>query len=147
MTDSPASREARIVIGVDGSAESLEAIRWAVHQAQLTHAELEAWIGWQYPSAYGMGGPIAFDDWAGTARETLDMALREAAGAEIASSIRCYVEEGHPAWVLTRASKGADLLVVGSRGHGGFAGLLLGSVSSHVATHAHCPVVIVRDED
>ncbi len=60
-------------------------------------------------------------------------------------TIDLTVEEGHPAPVLVTASKGASLLVVGSRGHGEFAGMLIGSVSEHCVTNAHCPVLVLRD--
>lgn len=133
----------RIVVGVDGSAESLEALRWAVHQADLTGAQTEAVISWDYPTAYG-SAPMAGDfDWAANAKVALDDAVELAVGPAGAAVTRDVVQ-GHPARILLERSAGADLLVVGSRGHGGFAGLLLGSVSDHVVAHAPCPVVVVR---
>lgn len=104
---------------------------------------VEAVIAWQYPMAYG-GYPIATDvDWPSNAREVLDTALGQAQVSEAAPVTRKVVE-GHPAQVLVDAAADADVLVVGSRGHGGFAGMLLGSVSEHVAAHALCPVLVIR---
>jgi nucleotide-binding universal stress UspA family protein len=135
----------RIVVGVDGSEASLDAIRWALRQAQLTSSVLEAVTSWNVPNQYAE--LVADDiDWAGSARSILDDAL-DAVDAEGDVPITRTTLEGHAAQVLTHASTDADLLVVGSRGHGGFAGMLLGSVSTHVSAHADCPVVVVRHHD
>ncbi|MGI8415493.1 MAG: universal stress protein [Nakamurella sp.] len=133
----------RIVVGVDGSPASIDALRWAIRQASLTGATIEAVIGWQYPISSGGYSIAAATDWAGNAHTTLDTAVDEAAGTPNTEIVRKVVE-GHPAQVLVDASAGADLLVVGSRGRGGFAGLLLGSVSAHLAAHAPCPVLVIR---
>ncbi len=140
---STASRPAeRIVVGVDGSPASVDALKWAIRQAALTGAAVEAVLAWQYPMAYG-GYPGSGDiDWPANARTALDTALAEAVDSNAAVSRR--VVEGHPAQVLIDAAAGADLLVVGSRGRGGFVGMLLGSVSEHVSAHAPCPVLVVR---
>jgi nucleotide-binding universal stress UspA family protein len=135
------SGSGRIVVGVDGSPASLDALRWAVRQARLTGAALEAVTAWAYPTTYGFP-VIANVDWEHGARTVLDKAIAEAGCADVAITQR--VLEGHPARVLADAAAGADLLVVGSRGHGGFTGLLLGSVSEYVVTHAPCPAVVVR---
>ncbi|MDQ2846368.1 MAG: universal stress protein [Actinomycetota bacterium] len=133
----------RIVVGVDGSSASIDALKWAIRQASLTGAVMEAVIGWQYPTVYG-GYPLAdTTDWPSNAKGILDTAVDEAIGAGNTQIARKVVE-GHPAQVLMDAAAGAGLLVVGSRGHGGFTGMLLGSVSAHVATHAPCPVLVVR---
>lgn len=136
------SRE-RIVVGVDGSAASIDALRWATRQASLTGAALETVIAWQYPipsSGYLVG---VQDDWRANAKTALDHAVDHAdLPAALSTSRRTL--EGHPAQVLVEAAAGAALLVVGSRGHGGFVGMLLGSVSEHVCSHASCPVVVVR---
>ena len=132
----------RIVVGVDGSAASLDALRWAARQAELTGATLEAVTSWSYPTTYGFP-VIANVDWEKGARTVLDQAIAEALGDAGESVVR-RVAEGHPSRLLADLAVGADLLVVGSRGHGGFTGLLLGSVSEHVVTHAPCPVVVVR---
>ena len=137
--------QGRIVVGVDGSDASLDAIRWALRQAQLTDSELEAVTSWDFPSQ--VAELVADDiDWDGRAKALLDDALT-AVDAEGDVTITRTTTQGHPAQVLTDASTDADLLVVGSRGHGGFVGMMLGSVSVHVSAHADCPVVVVRHHD
>lgn len=135
--------EQRIIVGVDGSAESIDALQWAARQAQLSGATLEAVIAWQYPmssSGYLLG---VREDWKAQSRTVIDHAVDLAElPAELQISRR--VIEGHPAQVLSEAASDADLLVVGNRGHGGFPGMLLGSVSAHVCSHAPCPVVVIR---
>ena len=139
-------QEQRIVVGVDGSDSSKGALRWAIRQAKLTGATVTAVTAWQYPSAYGWA-PLGDDavDFAGEAEKALAAALTEASGAVPEVSVRPRVAQGPAAEVLLRAAEGAELLVVGSRGHGGFASALLGSVSLHCVLHALCPVLIMRD--
>ncbi|MCX2182688.1 universal stress protein [Streptomyces sp. SKN60] len=135
----------RIVVGVDGSPASYEALRWAVQQARLTGAKLEAWGAYDVPGAVGWSAPAvdaAFD--AGQARQAVSDEIRAVIDRTGDVQLEEHVARGNPASVLTEASVGADLLVVGSRGRGGFASLLLGSVSQQCAVHASCPVVIVR---
>jgi nucleotide-binding universal stress UspA family protein len=133
----------RIVVGVDGSPASLCALEWAAGQASLIGAVVEAVTAWQYPAAYG-GYPVdAGTDWRANAHAIQDTAVKEALGDEATELVR-FVAEGHPVRVLLDAAAGAELLVVGSRGHGGFTGMLLGSVSEHVVAHAPCAVVVVR---
>ncbi len=133
-----------MVVGVDGSEPSLAALRWAARQAELTGAELKAVISWELPSAaYWVPFPEGLDLEA-SARKTLASALEETLGPDPAVPVTQVVAQGHPAPVLIDEAAGADLLVVGSRGHGEFAGMLLGSVSEHCVAHAHCPVVVVR---
>jgi nucleotide-binding universal stress UspA family protein len=137
----------RIVVGVDGSPSSMKALRWAIGQAKLTGAEVEAVTAWSYPSGYGWapfseGGAVDFE---GDAGKILVEALAQVSGIAPDVVVEPLVVQGHAADVLVRAAEGADLLVVGSRGHGGFAGMLLGSVSQHCVQHATCPVLILRD--
>lgn len=138
-------RKGRIVVGVDGSDSSLDAVRWALQQADLTHSELAAVTSWDVPSQFAelVAEKI---DWDARAAAVLQDVL---APLEVDGDvqIRRITRQGHPAQVLIDASASADLLVVGSRGHDGFTGMLLGSVSSHVIAHAHCPVVVVRHRD
>jgi nucleotide-binding universal stress UspA family protein len=134
----------RIVVGVDGSLASLQALRWAARQAELTGAELHAVTAWSIPTTYGWIPSVADYDWVGYAREVQDHSIREALDETQAGRVRQDVVEGHPARALLRCAAGADLLVVGSRGHGEFAGMLLGSVAQHVVAHAQCPVLVVR---
>jgi len=140
---------ARIVVGVDGSPSSVSALRWAVKQAGLTGATVDAVISWHYPASAGGYGwaPIgvgAAFDFAENAEKVLAAAISEAAPPDSAVDVRARVAEGNAAQVLLDAADGADLLVVGSRGHGGFTEALLGSVSQHCVHHAHCPVVVIR---
>ncbi len=135
----------RIVVGVDGSPSSVHALEWAIHQAELTGDVIDAVNAWHFPNDYGM--PVGdLPDFAGLGAEILDKAIAEARNAtgQAAAEIHPHVVEGNPAQALFDLAKGADLLVVGSRGHGGFTGALLGSVSQHVVHHAPCPVVVVR---
>ena len=129
-----------IVAGVDGSQCSLEALRWAARQAELTGAELHAVMAWSLPEIYS----YTPRDFQGDARKALKDAVEQALGHEPGVRVTAQVVEGHPAEVLVEASRGAQLLVVGCRGHGGFAGMLLGSVSEHCVGHAECSVVVVR---
>jgi nucleotide-binding universal stress UspA family protein len=138
----------RIVVGVDGSPASQEALAWSIRQAELTGASVEAIIAWHDPVAIGgmPHGPVAvleqaaFGEFAAT---VLSTSVREAS-AHSAVKVNPVVKHGNAAQVLLDGSAGADLLVLGSRGHGGFAGALLGSVSQHCVHHASCPVVIIR---
>jgi nucleotide-binding universal stress UspA family protein len=141
----PGARNAppRIVVGVDGSPATVAALRWAAGQAALTGAVMEAVVSWDYPSTSGMEFGSMDIDWAGNARAALVDALDVALGDE-ATTVDGTVTRGHPAEVLVAAARGADLLVVGSRGHVALPGGLLGSVSEHVAARASCPVVVVR---
>jgi nucleotide-binding universal stress UspA family protein len=141
-----APQERRIVVGVDGSESSARALKWAAEQAQLTGAVLEVVTTWEWPTSYGWGVVIP-EGWSPTddAQKVFDQAVGPVAEAHPGVTIRPMIVEGHPAPVLVEESEGADLLVVGSRGHGEFAGMLLGSVSEHCVTNAHCPVLVFRD--
>jgi len=138
----------RIVVGVDGSESSKAALRWAIRQAKLTGASVDAVSAWRYPTGYGWA-PVADGepDFETEAKRTLVEALGEVSGLEPEIPVRPLVAEGHAAEVLLRTAKGADLLVVGSRGHGGFTSALVGSVSLYCVLHAHCPVLVLRDRN
>lgn len=134
-----------IVVGVDGSEESLEALRWAARAARLAGGSLRAVAVWDYPTSLGWEPPYPTDfDPEGDARAALDRSVAEVLGERPDVPVDKVVREGHPAPVLEEEAKGAELLVVGSRGHGGFSGLLLGSVSAHCVHHAPTTVVVVR---
>jgi nucleotide-binding universal stress UspA family protein len=142
----------RIVAGVDGSSSSLSALRWAIRQAGLTGAAVDAVIAWHNPASQGgygwiTAGPEQNYDFQEVAAKTLTEAISGTLEPASGVSVRTQVTEGHPAQILLDASDGADLLVVGSRGHGGFAEGLLGSVSQHCVQHASCPVVVIRGQD
>lgn len=137
----------KIVVGVDGSAGSAEALKWAVDEARLRGAELHVAIGWN-PYAY-----IVIPDGVDTtgwnlpeaeAKATLERMITDAIidPAERVAVVRIAVE-GHPTPLLRKLSEDADLLVVGARGHGGFLGLVLGSTSDQIVKHAKCTVVVV----
>jgi len=140
---------ARIVVGVDGSDGSVEALRWALEEARLRGAAVDAIHTWHYPyAAYteitGMAaGVISGEDLAELGREVVDRSLELAGAGSSGVDVNPIVTQGAAAAVLIDAAQGADLLVVGSRGHGGFTGILLGSVSQHAVHHATCPVVVV----
>ena len=145
MTSVSQSGGGRIVVGVDGSPPSLDALSWAARQAELTGAGLEVVMCWEWPSSLGWAVPVPDDfDPEGDIRRTLDTALTPVRAAHPGVALEGRVVEGHPAPVLVEASKDADLLVVGSRGHGGFVGMVIGSVSEHCALHARCPVLVYR---
>ncbi|WP_149259375.1 universal stress protein [Actinomadura sp. K4S16] len=143
MESGQASRQL-IVVGVDGSGPSKAALRWAVRQAESTGAELRPVQVWRPPPPYGMPVDYSDVDLEGQARESLRHAVEEALEGHPDVSVVPQVMRGHPAEVLTGAAEHADLLVVGSHGHGGFAGTLLGSVSHHCVQHAPCPVLVMR---
>jgi nucleotide-binding universal stress UspA family protein len=144
-------RDGLIVVGVDSSEGGKAAFRFALDEARLRRATLRVVHTWQfgYVGVRGIDGfsPVLGADVSElrrTAEVALDAVLHEVAPAQNGVVVERRVSEGAPATVLVDESRDADLLVVGSRGHGGFAGLLLGSVSQQCAHHAACPVVIVR---
>jgi len=135
----------RIVVGIDGSASSVAALEWALRQAELTGAPLEAITTWEWATNYGWAFPFPSEyDPKVDAQKMLDEVLAPTLAAHPGVRVESTLLEGHPAPVLVEASREADLLVVGSRGHGEFAGMLIGSVSEHCVTNAHCPVLVLR---
>lgn len=138
------SQHPLIVVGVDGSAQSKGALRWAAGQAELVGADLKVVMCWDFPSfAYWVAIPEGMD-LEGDTRKALDDEVAEVLGSKPTVAVSKVVRQGRAASILIEASRGALLLVVGSRGHGEFAGMLLGSVSEHCVTHADCTVVVVR---
>lgn len=139
---------ATIVVGVDGSAGAEEALRFAVREAELRGARLRAVTAWHVSTpAFAGDLPVDVDpsEFERNAVELLDDALA-ALGEEVANvEVERVTREGQPAQVLVEEAEDAELLVVGSRGHGGFVGLLVGSVSQQCVHHAPCPVAIVRE--
>ena len=139
------------MVGVDGSRSSRAALRWAVRQARLTGGTVDAVIAWQIPTILKnyMWAPIYLEeagDCAEGARKKIDAVISDEIQPADSRLVRSQVVRGHPAQVLLGASADADMLVVGSRGHGSFAEALLGSASQHCVHHAHCPVVVMRGE-
>jgi len=146
MTTDAITRTHRTVVEVDGSPAALAALEWAAAQAESTGATVVAVATWSWPTGFGQAVLIPGDyDPAADAGTLVRRAADEARVRHPGVDIVTTVVEGRAADVLVEASRGADLLAVGSRGHGEVAGLLLGSVSEHCATHAHSPVLVVRD--
>lgn len=138
----------RVVVGIDGSTSAAEAADWAAQEADERGMELHLVHALNYPALVGMHSAIPLED---------VKAKTHAQGQDLLDAARTSLQEAHPKLAITSAvselgaaetlvevSKTAALVVTGSRGHGGFAGLMLGSTGLAVATHAHCPVVIVR---
>lgn len=138
------TEQQRIVVGTDGSDNSVAALRWAVAEAKLRGAAVDVVYTWEYPPVIdplGVSMLPGADDMTASAERLLAEVLRkvDVVGARVSTRVL----RGAPANALIAAAKDADLLVIGRRGHGGFMGLLLGSVAQQVAHHAPCPVVLV----
>jgi len=145
MTAAQAADTGRIVVGIDGSPSSLDALAWAARQADLTGSILEIVMTWEWPSSYGWAVPVPNDfDPEEDVRKSLESAVERVRTEHPTVTIDSRLVSGHPAPILVEASKGADLLVVGSRGHGEFVGMLIGSVSEYCTTNGHCPVLVHR---
>lgn len=150
----------RIVVGIDGSSESEDALEFALAEARLRGTTLHVVHAWRTPLTLALPEPTVMgyapvsagdlEQLAAKLRERAEQLVAEELHAVLGDDprveVRREVLESDAAEALVEASRGADLLVVGSRGRGGFSGLLLGSVGQHVAHHAHCPVVIVPNE-
>jgi nucleotide-binding universal stress UspA family protein len=141
----------RVIVGVDGSEPSKQALRWAEFIARASGSTIEVVAAWQPYTAYGWvgaGWAAMPSDWnpAQDAEQALTATLDEVFGEQRPAGLQITVREGNAAQVLLEASKGARMLVVGSRGHGGFAGLFLGSVSAACAEHATCPVLVLHGD-
>ena len=135
-----------IVVGVDGSEQSRHALAWALDEARLRAVDVHAVHVWSYPSigAAPLAPPLVdFEQLEAEAHTLLDDVIAQADAQGV--TVHKHVYEGYPSRCLLEVAGDADLVVVGSRGRGGFAGLLLGSVSQQVAHHATCPVVVVPD--
>ena len=149
---------AKIVVGVDGSAGAGQALEWAVAEAGLRKATLHVVHAWMVPlieaipDAWVIGSPAieptdeeVYEHLAAASRKVLDQALDQARALEPQLELLGELVEKRAAPALIAAAEHAELLVVGSRGRGGFTGLLLGSVSGQCVHHASCPVVVVPD--
>jgi nucleotide-binding universal stress UspA family protein len=132
----------RYIVGVDGSPSSIAALGYARDLALKLDAHVRAVAVWHYPMSY-TPMPTTYspkDD----AIQMLSEVTSTVFGSDPPEWYEQVVDEGTPTHVLLKESAAADLLIVGSRGHGGFAGLLLGSVSAQVAEHADCPVLVMH---
>ena len=140
-----------IIVGFDGSEHSQRALEWAVKEAAMREEPLTVLTVWRTSVGY-WGAPVIYpgdkeaaDNARSAAKEAFEKAVADL-GIEKPVSASVRAVSGIPAAELVAESAGADLLVIGSRGTGGFARLLLGSVAAQVTHHAHCPVVVVPDE-
>jgi nucleotide-binding universal stress UspA family protein len=140
--------EGGILVGHDGSECAQHALRWAGELARRSGLDLHVLRAWSMtsaprPASWSPGYVPPMDDWAGAVYEELN---KHVTAARLDPSVRvtCHVVHRSPAKGLIETAAGADLLVVGARGRGGFGGLLLGSVSDQCVHHAPCPVTVVR---
>lgn len=136
-----------IVVGVDGSGASVSALRHAQALAVPLSAKVVALACWDYPPVYDGYVAVGIDDFDVRAGEILEEAIVKAFGPDTPYNVEGRLSRGHPRRLLIEESKTADMLVLGRRGHGGFGGLLLGSVSSACVAHAHCPVLVVHSPE
>jgi len=139
-----------VVVGVDGSPCAELALRFAAEEAKLRAARLRVVTAWHMPAMINGGGfapvsvyPIDSTEFEQSAKTGLERTLRSFANELAGLEVEQVVEQGQPSQVLVEQAEGAEMLVVGTRGRGGFAGLLLGSVSQQCTHHAQCPIVIV----
>ena len=145
-TAKDAATVGRIVVGMDGSPASVAALEWAAGMAGSTGALVEVIGTWEWPTGYGAAVMIPTDyDPAADTGQLVREAILSARQHHPDVGFVPLVVEGHPTTVLVDASRGAELLALGSRGHGEVGGLLLGSVTEHCAARAQCPVLVVRD--
>jgi len=134
-----------VLVGVDGSPNSIASLRYAWRIVEPAGGKITAITAWHMPQGYG---DVALPDWdpSQDAEKISGEALKEAFDGNVPAAVSAEIVQGPPAQILIDRSPDVDLVVVGSRGHGGFTGLLLGSVSSAVAAHAHAPVLVYHDK-
>ena len=144
MKNRQGDEQRRIVVGVDGFESSKAALRWAIRQAKLTGAVVEAVIAWHVPVGTGWIPTADMPDYQEDAFAVLAEAITEMCTVDPDVQVCPRVLEGRAGQVLVEAADGADLLVVGSEGHRGLAEALLGSVGQYCANNASCPIVILR---
>jgi nucleotide-binding universal stress UspA family protein len=135
-----------IVVGVDGSAQSVTALRWAQTLSRLLNARIRAVTCWQFQIAVGTFTPLLWNP-EEEAQSVCAAAVAEAFDGATPVGLEMVASQGSPAKVLVEESKTAQMVIVGSRGRGGFEGLLLGAVSAAVAEHAKCPVLVVHGSE
>ena len=147
-SENATTRRLRIVVGIDGSPGADEALRWAFDEAVLRDANLEVVIAWDFNYKWAVGynseWPEDSDHLEHDAKAVADKAVNQLLGDRARPGwLTVHALEGTPAYMLTEHARHADLLVVGTRGRGGFAKLLLGSVSNACVHHAACPIVVI----
>jgi len=139
-----------ITVGIDGSEHSVKALEWAIKEAAIQHSPVTVLAVHLVPKSGWTGNPITLPadiadvEKARQAAEELVVKVTSQLGDAQPASVKVSAVNGFPAQELIEASRDADLVVIGSRGSGGFARLMMGSVSSQVVHHAHCPVVVIR---
>ena len=136
----------RIVVGVDGSESSKQALRWAAYLAAGAGAEIEVVSTWSYPTSLGWSATPSNWNPQQDLEKFLTKTVDEVFGEQRPDGVRLSVVEGSAAAVLLERSSDALMVVLGSRGHGGFTGLLIGSVSASLAEHSKCPVLVVHGD-
>lgn len=146
MSENAFTPRGHIVVGVDGSPSSILALQHARKLSAALSVRIEALIAWDYPPYMGTGYSGELRP-AEDAKKTIAEAITMAYGSDTPPDLTTTVTRDAPARALLDASREAEMLVVGSRGHGGFIGLMLGSVSSQCAEHALCPVLVVHTRD
>lgn len=142
MSDSQSAD--KIVVGVDGSEASIEALREAQRLAALFGIDVEATACWEFPQMYDGYAILGIEGFKERVGQILDEAVDKAFGQQRPDNLRIRLVSGSARETLIEASKSARMLVVGRRGHGRFGRMLIGSVSSACIAHAHCPVVVVH---
>jgi nucleotide-binding universal stress UspA family protein len=140
----PSASRHRIVVGIDGSSESARVLDWAITQARQSDATLDIVTAWMFPMAIGYAFTTTVEEVRQQARSLVDNAISHVADVAPDVVVRGEATEQPPGPALVKASRGADLLIVGSRGMGGFEELLVGSVGHYCMRRAACSVVIVR---
>jgi nucleotide-binding universal stress UspA family protein len=142
-----------IIVGIDGSSHSRRALEWAINEAAIRHMPLTVLTVHQAVTGF-WGGPVVYPGDADlteharkVAQDETDVALGKLAPEARPPEVTVLAVTGIPAEEVLRMAGDADMVVVGSRGAGGFKKLLMGSVSTHVTHHSHCPVVVVPDAD
>ena len=140
----------KIIVGVDGSEPSANALRWAADEARRREVGLHVVTCWSYPMVpwTPYAPPLSSEEFIQHTRETAEAEVEKVLGADREGlDVTIEVLEGAPSLRLLDFDRIGEMLVVGTRGRGGFAGLLLGSVSQHLTEHAHCPVIVVPGAD
>ena len=139
--------EGKVVVGVDGSDSSVEALRLAARLAPGLGARVHAVACWHFPEMYAGYIPPDFEAFEATAAKILVQSIEKAFGPDVPETLTSELVRGPAPAKLVEAAAGAAMLVVGRRGHGGFMGLHLGSVSTACVAHAECPVLVVHTQD
>lgn len=154
----------RVIVGVDGTLPSVQALRWALEHAERVGGDVDVVMAWQRPGRLGVApltagavgveaagalltSPDLDSELAAEARRTVDRCVRLAAEGRPRVHVRSWAMRGPATTVLSELAGPTDLLVVGPTGHRALVGALLGSVATYLVSNARCPVVVVRSDD